>query len=173
VFGCELSSATATHDATPINHKLFDQNLSGFKITWEQSCLEVLGRTFIGLEFQPNIEVIQDAWSGHDFSQDVEGLQNPEPPKLPSAAEEVDLKEPTTPNKNKGGRPRTRDVVKAKIREMMGSAAFQKLPDRSAQAVEVRVGLLGEQARNQHDMANYKTESIVRWIGEVSKEASS
>lgn len=85
VFGCELSSATATHDATPINHKLFDQNLSGFKITWEQSCLEVLGRTFIGLEFQPNIEVIQDAWSGHDFSQEVEGFCTDEVGKLSGA----------------------------------------------------------------------------------------
>ncbi|WP_146740177.1 hypothetical protein [Hyphomonas sp. GM-8P] len=170
VFGCELSSATATHDPTPINHTLFDQNLSGSKITWEQNSLEVLGRTFIGLEFRPNIEVIQDAWSGHDFSQDVEGLQNPEPRQLPSAVEEVELKEPTTPKKKKGGRPKTQDVVKAKIREMIGTQVLDKLPNRWDQAIEVRVRLKGEETRDHHGMAGYKTDVIARWIGEVANE---
>lgn len=69
-----------------------------------------------------------------------------------------------------GGRPNTKEEVKALVRLRLRDPKFSGLANRTEQAIEIRVELKGEDARQSHDMSGYKTETIKRWIGEVEAE---
>lgn len=74
------------------------------------------------------------------------------------------------PPKRAGGRPNQQDRAKAEIRAALGEHEFKGLPNRQAQAEEIRARLEGEPSRTEHDMAGLRTRSIIRWIGEVINE---
>ncbi len=168
VYGFELDEATKGHESGPLNHDLFDARLPTFKAYWHENRIEVLGKKYLGVKFQPNMAVIQDQSPAYDFSLIVEGLQEPAP--LSTTGSDKNAREGSAAPSKKRGRRNSQTETKAVIRELLGSPAFEKLRNRTAQAVEVRVQIKGEQARDDHDMAGYKTQTIARWIGEVLNE---
>lgn len=69
------------------------------------------------------------------------------------------------------GRPNTSDEIREMVEELWKSdPSFQSLPDRTAQAGEVRARLLGEDARDAHDLVGYNTSTIIKIIGQVLNE---
>jgi len=167
-FGCEINEAGQKHELSPLNNALFDWRLQGFTPDWDTNQLIVLDRTYIGIEFIPNMKVIQAEWPDHDFSDEVTNwsgdvgsvrLEHPDSPK------------PVVISEQRGpGRPNTRDQIKACIRGLRASEKFVSLPNRTRQAEEVRAKLLGEEYRYASDMANYKDDSIKRLIKHVLEE---
>jgi hypothetical protein len=69
-----------------------------------------------------------------------------------------------------GGRPRTDDEIRSKVRELWSDPAFHAIKNRLEQAGEVRARLKGPQARGVHDMQSYGSAKIKRIIGEVATE---
>lgn len=67
------------------------------------------------------------------------------------------------------GRPKTSDQIREKVEELWTESHFQALPDRQAQAAEIRARLLGDDARHSHDTVGYATNTIKRIIGQVAK----
>ena len=78
----------------------------------------------------------------------------------------------TTNKPAKTGRPNTSEEIKSKIRLSLVEDEFLMMPDRTAQAAEIRARIKGESARHSHEMPGFKTKTIARWIGEVLKETS-
>tara|TARA_B100000678_G_scaffold170685_1_gene142400 strand:- start:8080 stop:8706 length:627 start_codon:yes stop_codon:yes gene_type:complete len=74
------------------------------------------------------------------------------------------------PPKRAGGRPNQKERAKKEIRVALGEPEFKGLPNRRAQAEEIRARLEGESARFEHDMAGLKDTSLIRWIGELARE---
>ena len=69
------------------------------------------------------------------------------------------------------GRPNTSDEIREMVEELWKSdPSFQALPDRTAQAGEVRARLVSKDARNAHDMVGYNTSTIIKIIGQVLNE---
>ncbi|WP_373084915.1 hypothetical protein [Sneathiella sp.] len=71
VYGCEISAVDNENKKTQISCELFNTRLSGFQPFWGEDRIEVLGKTYIGLEFEANIDVIQAEWPSHDFRQEL------------------------------------------------------------------------------------------------------
>lgn len=68
------------------------------------------------------------------------------------------------------GRPKTSNEIREKVEELWTESHFQALPNRQAQAAEIRARLLGENARHAHDTVGYATNTIKRIIGQVAKQ---
>ena len=68
------------------------------------------------------------------------------------------------------GRTNTRDDIRAKAEELLETADFNNLRDRTQQARELRVQLLGKDARRQDQRPGYSTDFIKRIIGEVDRK---
>lgn len=76
---------------------------------------------------------------------------------------------PVTP-RGKGGRPRTDEEIRSKVRELWNDPTFQAMKNRTEQAGEVRARLKSPQARDVDEMQGYGLGKIKRIIGEVATE---
>lgn len=69
IFGLNPDTDLNSPDLRLLNCKLFSPKQDGFEVNWEGNQIKVAGRTFIALEFQPNIDVIRAAWPSTGFSK--------------------------------------------------------------------------------------------------------
>jgi hypothetical protein len=128
-------------------------------------------------EKQPHIDWSKGELIGHEVSYfDINVVR-------PLGQEETDNDEikdqsfqtkeqESPPSKSRRGRPSTGSEIRAKVIELWEGSTFQKLPNRTAQAREVRAQMLGEGARDKDEHIGYKTSSIIRIIGKVAAQRS-
>lgn len=78
----------------------------------------------------------------------------------------------TPPTKSQRGRSPTANKIHTKVNELWDEPAFKNLPNRTAQAREVRAQLHGEDARYQGELIGYNDSTIKRIIGQVKTNKS-
>ncbi len=72
-----------------------------------------------------------------------------------------------------GGRPNTHSLVVEEVQRLLREDSyFIGLPNRTAQAREIRALLKGEEFRNADDFPGMKTDTLKRWIGAELKSPS-
>jgi len=69
VFGLNPDTDINSPVLKPINCNFLDSKLDGFEVDWHSNQVKASGRTFMALEFQPNIDGIRAAWFGSDLSE--------------------------------------------------------------------------------------------------------
>lgn len=169
VFGLNPDTDINSPELKPLNCKLFSPQNDGFEVNWDANRIKVEGRTFIALEFQPNTCVIANYWPDHELLRGLENRGASEPDS--SGRSDPSFNDEVSRSRDQGGRPRTKDDVKALVRLLRAQPDFVALVGgRTAQAGEIRARLNGESARDKHDYPGFSDTALRRWIGEVFRE---
>jgi hypothetical protein len=121
---------------------------------------------------QPSINWTKGELTTPDSYFDIHIVRSPtarENSAEPSSRKEDKPPIESAPSSTRVGRRNTRDEIREKAEFLLkNDVAFQALPNRPAQAEELRARLKGEEARHRHEMLGYKTSVIVRIIGQVA-----
>jgi len=146
-LGIDVSNGISNPE-TSIPQRLFDPTVESFSISWDENRLSVFEKTIVGIRVAPSI-----AERPIDHQQTGTASRAAEPTST-----------------NRGGRPNKQEDAKALIARLLQTKKFRALPDREAQACEVRACIMGDDHRYSHGAKDYKTETIKRWIGEVERD---
>ncbi len=100
-------------------------------------------------------------------------IRAPDRAETPPNTDPVSRRVAKTGSVSPRGRPNTKDVIRDQVAKLLTTdPAFLALPNRTAQAEEVRARLCGEDARTDHERVGFKTTTIVKIIGQVARSAS-